>query len=248
MLENKNSQYYYPDDINNITGNNTSLELAAMNGLIEKNMIAEPIKTIVKRNGIIVSGECKDYQMPDSIPLLKSLYKIKNTTNKYSSTPTISGDTIDYKAKIYKEGEVKTYDTNLNPEYVRLNDTQDRIYVWGYGGRYPIAVIDNMNGTTFQSKTNLKTKILELQSYRKIDSEDDCASLRSLNADIRALLPPSAHITTYTYDPYFGMTSETDNSNLGVIYTYDSFGRLTAKYDENYKKLEEYNYHLKLQK
>ena len=103
------------------------LELAAMNGLIEKNKIAEPIKTIVKCNGIIVSRECKDYQMPDSIPLLKSLYKIKNTTNKYSSTPTISGDTIDYKAKIYKEGEVKTYDTNLNPEYVRLNDTQDRI-------------------------------------------------------------------------------------------------------------------------
>lgn len=248
MLENKNSQYYYPDDINNITGNNTSPVLAAINGLIEKNMIAEPIKTIVKRNGIIVSGECKDYQMPDSIPLLKSLYKIKNTTNKYSSTPTISGDTIDYKAKIYKEGEVKTYDTNLNPEYVRLHGILDRIYVWGYGGRYPIAVIDNMNGTTFQSKTNLKTKILELQSYRKIDSEDDCASLRSLNADIRALLPPSAHITTYTYDPYFGMTSETDDSNLGVIYTYDSFGRLTAKYDENYKKLEEYNYHLKLQK
>ena len=246
--EKKSSQYYYPDDVNNIAGNNTSLELAAMNGLIEKNMIAEPIKTIVKRNGIIVSGECKDYQMPDSIPLLKSLYKIKKTTNKYSSTPTISGDTIDYKAKIYKEGEVKTYDTNLNPEYVRLNDTQDRIYVWGYGGRYPIAVIDNMNETKFQSIANLKTKILELETYRKIDSEDDCASLRSLNADIRALLPPSAHITTYTYDPYFGMTSETDDSNLGVIYTYDSFGRLTAKYDENYKKLEEYNYHLKLQK
>jgi hypothetical protein len=43
------------------------------------------------------------------------------------------------------------------------------------------------------------------------------------------------------------MTSEIDDSNLGIIYTYDTFGRLTAKYDENYKKLEEYNYHLKLQ-
>ena len=68
-----------------------------------------------------------------------------------------------------------------------------------------------------------------------------------MNAAIRSMLPTSAHITTYTYDPYFGMTSETDESNLGTVYTYDSFGRLTAKYDVNYKKLEEYNYHYKLQ-
>ena len=242
------SEYFYPDDIKNNDGNNTPPMIAAVNRLIGKNMVAEPIKTIVKRNGIIVSGECRDYQMPDSIPLLKSLYKIKNTTNKYSSTPTISGDTIDYKAKMYKEGEILTYDADLNPEYVRLNDTQDRIYVWGYGGQYPIAVIDNMDGNTFQSLANLKTKILQLQSYRKIETEDKCASLRSLNASIRSMLPESAHITTYTYDPYFGMTSETDDSNLGIIYTYDTFGRLTAKHDENYKKLEEYNYHLPLQK
>ena len=243
----KSSQYFYPDDVNNIAGNNTSPMLAAVNGLIEKNMIADPIKITVRRNDMIVSGECRGYQMPSGIPLLKSLYKIKNTTNKYSSTPTISGDTIDYHAELYREGEVMTYDAYLNPEYVRLNDTLDRIYVWGYGGRYPIAVIDNMNGTTFQSMANLKAKILELQSYKKIETEDDCTRLRSTNVAIRNMLPAFAHITTYTYDPYFGMTSETDASNLGTIFTYDTFGRLTAKYDVDYKKLEEYNYHFKLQ-
>ena len=246
--ESKCSLYYYPDDIKNVVGNNTSPVLAAVNGLIDKNMIAEPIKTVMRHNDKNIGGGCKDYQMPDSIPLLKSLYKIKNTTNNYSSTPTISADTINYHANLYKEGEVMKYDAYLNPEHVKLHDTQDRIYVWGYGGRYPIAVIDNMNGPTFQSKANLKAKILELQSYKKIETEGDCTNLRNLNVSIRSMLPASAHITTYTYDPYFGMTSEIDDSNLGIIYTYDSFGRLTAKYDENYKKLEEYNYHLKLQK
>ena len=238
--------YNYPDNIQDITANNPSpsIELAAMKKLIEKNMIAEPIKTTISRNGIIISGECRDYQtVSDSIPLLKSLYKIKHVSN-YSAYPVVNGGTIDYKAKMYKEGEVKTYDNNHNPEHVKLHDTQDRYYVWGYGGRFPIAVIDNIDDATF---ANLKSQILQLESYKKIDTEAKCTELMSKNAAIRSNLPDSVHVTTYTYDPYFGMTSEIDDSNLGVIYTYDTFGRLTAKYDENYKKLEEYNYHLKLQ-
>lgn len=246
LIEKIYSKYYYPDEISNIAVNNTSPELSAMNGRIERNMIAEPVKTIVRRNGLIVNGECKDYQTVLGDPLLKSLYKLKNAQN-YAEEPTIDGSAINYHADMYKTGEILTYDGHQNPEYVRLNETQDRIYVWGYGGRFPIAVIDNMDETTFQTLTNLKTKIMELQSYKKVGSTEDSSNLKALNANIRALLPQSAHITTYTYDPYFGMTSEYDDANTGIIYTYDSFGRLTAKYDEDYKKLEEYNYHLKLQ-
>lgn len=72
-------------------------------------------------------------------------------------------------------------------------------------------------------------------------------SLRNANNAIRNRLPETAHITTYTYDPYFGVTSEIDDSNLGMIYTYDNFGRLSAKYDAYYKKIEEYKYNLHLQ-
>lgn len=237
---------YFPDDIKmkDVENNNSSSMIKAINGMIEKNIVADPIKTIVWRNEKNIDGECRGYQMPDSIPLLKSLYKIKNSTNKYPSTPTVSADTIDYHAELYKEGDVLTYDNYRNPEHVKLHDTQDRYYIWGYGGRYPIAVIDNIDDEAF---ANLKPQIIQLENYKKIHTEAECASLRDTNASIRGMLPASAHITTYTYDPYFGMTSEIDDSNLGVIYTYDTFGRLTAKYDENYKKLEEYNYHLKLQ-
>ena len=246
--DNKSSVYYYPDEIQDIMNNSSSPTIAAVKGLIEKNIIADPIKTVVRRNGETVGGECKDYQIvSDTImPMLKSLYKLKNTRN-YGDKPTIEGNAINFHANFYKEGEIITYDEHLNPEHVRLNDTQDRIYVWGYGGRFPIAVIDNMDNATFQASANLKSQILQLATYKKIETEDDCTSLRNLNASIRSMLPASAHITTYTYDPYFGMTSEIDESNLGAIYTYDTFGRMTAKYDVNYKKLEEYNYHLKLQ-
>lgn len=245
--ENSTTKYYFPGDILNIMGNHASPAIEAMSGLVEKNIVADPIKTVIIRNGQIIGGECKDYQTLSGLPLLKSLYKLKNTANNINSTPIINGNDIDYRADLYKEGEIMTYDEYCNPEHVRLNDTQDRIYVWGYGGRFPIAVIDNMDYTAFQSATSLKSQILQLATYRKIDTAEDCASLRSLNATIRAMLPETAHITTYTYNPYFGMTSEIDDSNLGILYTYDTFGRLSAKYDVNYRKLEEYNYHYSLE-
>lgn len=245
--DSKTTNYYFPGDIINIVGNSASPATVAVNGLIEKNIIADPIKTVLKRNGTIVGGECRDYQTLSGLPLLKSLYKIKNTTNNSVSAPAVSGNDIDYRADLYKEGEIMTYDEWHNPQHVRLNDTQDRIYVWGYGGRYPVAIIDNMDYTTYQASTTLRSRLLQLATYRKIETETNCTNLRVLNTEIRNSLPDSIHITTYTYDPYFGMTSETDDSNLGTIYTYDSFGRLSAKYDEIYRKIEEYDYHLKLQ-
>ena len=248
--ESQSTYFIYPDEIKNVESNSSSTTIKSISGLIKKNIIAEPIKTIVERNETrkVIGGECKDYQMvSDSIPLLKSLYKLKQADFRYGEKdPVIKDNNIDFKAELYKAGEIITYDKYLNPEYVRLNDTQNRIYVWGYDGRYPIAVIDNMEYSTFNS-SNLKAQLLKLEAYQKIENEGDCSKLKELNATIRNMIPKSAHITTYTYDPNFGMTSEIDDSNLGVIYSYDSFGRLTTKYDEDYKKLEDYNYHYKLQ-
>ena len=245
--DNEKTYYYFPGDILNIVGNSSSPGIVAVNGLIERNMVADPIKTILTRNNKITGGECKDYQVHSGLPLLKSLYKLKNTPNNAFGAPSVSGDSIDYHADLYKEGEIMAYDEWHNPAYVKPNAFLDRIYVWGYDGRFPVAIIDNMNYTTYQASANLKAKLQQLSTFRRIGTVTDCTNLRTLNAEIRAMLPSSVHITTYTYDPYFGMTSEIDDSNIGTIYTYDTFGRLSAKYDAYYKKIEDYNYHLKLQ-
>lgn len=243
--EYKIAQYYFPDNISNIMDNGSSPEIVAAKGLIEKNMVAVPIKTVLKRNDKIIGGECKDYLIHTDKPLLNTLYKLRNTgTTDLYETPTVIDNAINYRADLYKEGEVITYDAYDNPEHVRLNDTQDRYYVWGYGGRFPIAVIDNIDDATF---ANLKSQILQLETYKKINTEAECTSLRNTNAAIRSNLPDSVHITTYTYDPYFGMTSEADDSNLGTIYIYDTFGRFSEANDVNYRKKEEYNYHYKQQ-
>lgn len=244
----KTTKYYFPNDILNTIGNTSSPEITAINDMLEKNIIADPIKTIVKRNGVIIGGECRDYQSISDVPMLKSIYKLKNSNSNRDIQPRVSGNDIDYLADLYKEGEILRYDNNQNPEHIKINETQDRIYVWGYGGRFPIAVIDNLDYNTYSTLTPLRYRLQELTNFRKIETEQDCLNLRITNEGIRSLLPGGAHVTTFTYDPYIGITSEIDDANLGIIYTYDSFGRLSAKYDAYYNKTEEYNYNLYLQR
>lgn len=243
----KITRSFFPDDITNTSNNCSSPKVEAINELLNKNIIADPVKTIVKRNNVIIGGECKDYQLHSGMPLLNSLYKIKNTNSNYDRAPAINSNGIDYSAELYKEGEILTYDENHNPTHIRTSGDQDKIYVWGYNGRFPVAIIENMDYDTFYADSYLRYLLGRLSQYRKIDSETVCQNLRTTNTVIRLQLPPDAHITTFTYDPYYGITSELDDSNLGTIYTYDTFGRLSAKYDENYKKQEEYDYHFRLQ-
>jgi YD repeat-containing protein len=58
------------------------------------------------------------------------------------------------------------------------------------------------------------------------------------------LYPATAQMTTYTYDPLIGMTSQCDASNRIIYYEYDSFGRLKTirDQDRNVIKTIDYQY------
>lgn len=56
------------------------------------------------------------------------------------------------------------------------------------------------------------------------------------------LYPAHAQMTTYTYNPLIGMTSQCDARNNITYYDYDGFGRLRRIKDEDGKILKQYDY------
>lgn len=55
--------------------------------------------------------------------------------------------------------------------------------------------------------------------------------------------PTNAQMTTYTYKPLVGITSETGPDNKTTYYEYDDFGRLTHVKDHNKNIINRYSYH-----
>lgn len=106
-------------------------------------------------------------------------------------------------------------------------------FLWGYNTKYPVAHIIGSDYTTVSAIVN--TGVL--------NNPSDDNTLRTELNKLRTQLP-GASVTTYTYDPVFGMTSETDPRGKTKYYTYDAVGRLSLILDQDRNVLRKitYNY------
>ena len=107
-------------------------------------------------------------------------------------------------------------------------------YIWGYGGLYLVAVVENA----------------DLNMIKRIDGLDNIESdplQTGLNNEQEQQLRniSDAHVTTYTYKPMVGITSVTDPSGRRKTYDYDTSGRLITVKDESGNIIERYDYRYK---
>lgn len=124
-----------------------------------------------------------------------------------------------------------------NVQSVKEKGRPETVIFWGYGGRYPVAVIENAS----YSDVSLLLGSSFIRYYNPWDTPDsgDIAAFNGLRSDL-----PDAHVTVMEWLPGIGIKSMTDPSGVKTTWTYDNAGRLQYVKDASGNTLEGYEYNL----
>lgn len=225
------TEYKYPGDYATIS--------SEINALITANKINVPVETISSKNGKVISAQGVAHKESDLLP--EQFYTYPNPTNT-PFTSSVDGENF----SSYETGAtIISRDNKGNiQEYVGRDGTSNTI-IWGYSKSFPIAKIENASYVEIQSE------VAALQALSNAD-DDNCTSPACKEQQLRVALNnlrslsglEDAMITTYTYDPLVGMTSQTDPNGQTVYYEYDAFNRLkqVRDFEENILVQHDYNY------
>ncbi len=129
-----------------------------------------------------------------------------------------------------------SYDDNGNITTQQKAADVKKSYIWGYNSQYPVAEVIGEDYATIIANSNLNKTILQSPSTSDEDMRTELNKIRKSF--------PAALVTTYTYKPLIGISSQTDINNRTTYYEYDSFGRLilVRDHDKNILKKLCYNY------
>ena len=107
------------------------------------------------------------------------------------------------------------------------------VYLWSYKSHYPVAKIVGSDYSTVMAN------ITQSQIDAAVSND---ATMRSVLNVLRTNLS-GAYVTTYTYSPLVGMTSQTDPNGLTTYYDYDTFSRVKNVRDKDQYILGRNYYH-----
>ncbi|TAD87355.1 MAG: hypothetical protein EAY75_06235 [Bacteroidetes bacterium] len=219
-------------------------QLATSNNFIGKllsnNRIVDPIEKIqlAKKDGqdYVINAELIRYNsqtlLPDTLFFLESAQPIlyANFMGAAMSTNNVFVRDSRYKVNLI----FTKYDNHYNPIEAIRNDGMSVVWLYGYNKQYPIAQITNA--------THAQAAALVSQAI--LDNPSSDAALRTELNKLRTGLPANTQITTYTYAPLIGITSQTDPNGRTTYYEYDAFNRLKRikDHDGNTVKVMDYQY------
>ena len=198
---------------------------AISQSMVSRNMLTPVLeeKTYVSKSGseTLLSTRLNSYKFSNNL--------IVNDNTKFGL----------YNFPIENRLKYNYYDSYGNIlEQQKENDVKET-YLWGYKGSYPVAKIIGSDYSTVSSIVN------QSQIDNAILSGD--ASLRSLFNSVRSSLhgiAPAAQLTSFTFAPLIGMTSQTDAAGRTSYYEYDGMNRLKLIRDQDNNIIKKFCYNL----
>jgi YD repeat-containing protein len=129
---------------------------------------------------------------------------------------------------------VNEYDSKGNIIQVTGKDGIINSFIWGYNQQYLIAKVINRTYDDVISQSGINLSIVN-NPTTETELKAELNKLRTIS---------NAFVTTYTYKPLVGMTSESDPNGRTKYYEYDNFNRLALIRDQDGKILKKicYNY------
>jgi len=187
--------------------------------------------SMIRRHIITPLIEQVDSSITASMEVSKSAINYASWhSNKFYLPATIqkstAGQALDTEATILR------YDTLGNIlEYKGIDGIITSI-VYGYGGKYPVAKISGKTYNEVISQSGVNQSIL--------NNPVSEAALQTELSKIRGLA--NCFVSSYTYKPLVGISSETDTNGRSKYYEYDAFNRLYRILDNDKKVLKQMEY------
>jgi hypothetical protein len=204
--------------------------------LKDRNMVGVPLEVYKKRNGLVTGGIFTTYLSHDNIINPDKIYEIQTASPK-SIASTIPNGTIPADLKL---SGTLTYDTYGNLVQSRVENDIYTSYLWGYNKAYPVAKVvgaDYAAINTLVTNGTVSPAVLANPYSSDVQVRQELNNLRTGLAGTKAL------ITTYTYLPLVGISSQTDERGLTTYFSYDSYNRLAIVRDHQNNILKQYDYY-----
>jgi YD repeat-containing protein len=129
------------------------------------------------------------------------------------------------------------YDSNGTVLAITERNGITTSYLWSYNKQYPVVKIVGL--TYDEVSSAVGSSVISSLGQNTSPTRGDIEAVRtSINNSGK-----TAMVTTYTYKPLVGMTTQTDPNGKTTYYEYDDFGRLKSMKDNDGNILKTYDYH-----
>lgn len=127
------------------------------------------------------------------------------------------------------------YDNFGNPTEVSSVVGLNKVWIYGYDARFPLLEVNNSTYSAVITALGSNYNVLISPAVTE-------EQVRTISQSLRSSLP-QAQIQCYTFNPVFGLTSQTDLNGDTQFYAYDDYGRLRFVKDGLGNMRSHYSYH-----